>query len=477
MSREFERQQQIYDTAALASAANIVLLVGEIGVESDSGKFKIGDGSTRWNDLPYANQVGEVVADASKLIGEAPVAVMPDRVLTTNGARPVGKGELLVKASDYDSFADAVSAAASATTFGPATVYVPPGTFDVSSTVTIPSGVTVRGEGEASKLVATSSMAYLLQTPSYSTDIAISGVTLDGAGLVSSVLLRINDHAINPRISRVTFESAPYGVQIQNGNENFVVARCTFRSCSQAINMNGGSVGARIRRNVITEWDSRGISIISTASDRYADDIVVSGNTITNHTSVGSSRYPVRFEGTGRHQDVRIRDNRVVGPDASYNDTVTPGTADQLSFNGVDHLVVADNISAAGGDAGITITNSTGITVTGNICRQNDTTGLYLVGCKGAAVTGNTFVENGQSRLGGRGASRSGIRPEGGSSGLTLGGNAFIDEQATPTMIYGVSMRDVDNVTLGPDTFIGVATPYYDESGNTNLRQVTTQAL
>lgn len=47
-------QQQRYDTAANWTANNTVLLAGEMGVESDTRKFKFGDGSTAWNSLPYA---------------------------------------------------------------------------------------------------------------------------------------------------------------------------------------------------------------------------------------------------------------------------------------------------------------------------------------------------------------------------------------------------------------------------------------
>lgn len=38
-----------------------VLLKGEIGIESDTGLFKIGDGSTAWSDLAYANKVVDLL--------------------------------------------------------------------------------------------------------------------------------------------------------------------------------------------------------------------------------------------------------------------------------------------------------------------------------------------------------------------------------------------------------------------------------
>jgi hypothetical protein len=41
------------DTAADWTAANPILLLGEIGYETDTKKFKIGDGTTNWNSLSY----------------------------------------------------------------------------------------------------------------------------------------------------------------------------------------------------------------------------------------------------------------------------------------------------------------------------------------------------------------------------------------------------------------------------------------
>jgi len=41
-------------TAAQWTSANPTLMVGEIGAETDTGRFKIGNGSTAWNSLNYA---------------------------------------------------------------------------------------------------------------------------------------------------------------------------------------------------------------------------------------------------------------------------------------------------------------------------------------------------------------------------------------------------------------------------------------
>ena len=55
-----------YRTAAQWSAADSVLLRGEIGVESDTRKFKFGDGTTSWNNLGYAQ--GESAGGSSEII-------------------------------------------------------------------------------------------------------------------------------------------------------------------------------------------------------------------------------------------------------------------------------------------------------------------------------------------------------------------------------------------------------------------------
>ncbi len=41
------------DTAANWASSNPVLALGEMGLETDTNKFKFGDGSTAWNSLPY----------------------------------------------------------------------------------------------------------------------------------------------------------------------------------------------------------------------------------------------------------------------------------------------------------------------------------------------------------------------------------------------------------------------------------------
>ena len=51
---------QRHDTAANWTSVNPVLASGEIGVETDTNKFKFGDGTTAWVNLAYAAGEGGV---------------------------------------------------------------------------------------------------------------------------------------------------------------------------------------------------------------------------------------------------------------------------------------------------------------------------------------------------------------------------------------------------------------------------------
>lgn len=46
------------DTAANWTSANPTLAAGELGVETDTDQFKIGDGTTAWTSLAYGGLVG-----------------------------------------------------------------------------------------------------------------------------------------------------------------------------------------------------------------------------------------------------------------------------------------------------------------------------------------------------------------------------------------------------------------------------------
>ena len=62
------RMQQRRGTASEWTSENPVLASGEFGFETDTSKFKIGDGINVWNSLNH-------FTDAAALLGAAPAAL------------------------------------------------------------------------------------------------------------------------------------------------------------------------------------------------------------------------------------------------------------------------------------------------------------------------------------------------------------------------------------------------------------------
>lgn len=67
------------DTATAWTTANPQLLKGEIGIEIDTNKFKIGDGTNYWNDLSYVGTQVEVTGTGEVITG---ASVSADGTLT-----------------------------------------------------------------------------------------------------------------------------------------------------------------------------------------------------------------------------------------------------------------------------------------------------------------------------------------------------------------------------------------------------------
>ena len=60
-----------HDSAANWTSKNPTLLVGEVAVDEDAKMFKIGDGVTAWNDLPYCCPVMSVFGRVGHITGQS----------------------------------------------------------------------------------------------------------------------------------------------------------------------------------------------------------------------------------------------------------------------------------------------------------------------------------------------------------------------------------------------------------------------
>jgi len=62
------RMQQRRDTAANWTSTNPTLAAGEMGIETDTYKFKVGNGSTAWASLPYSVDIPTQVGQSGKYL-------------------------------------------------------------------------------------------------------------------------------------------------------------------------------------------------------------------------------------------------------------------------------------------------------------------------------------------------------------------------------------------------------------------------
>ncbi len=93
------RMQQRRGTAEQWTIADPVLAAGEIGVETDTGQFKIGDGVNEWLELPYfVNEDGV----AQNLEDYVPLSLLgvPDGVATLDEAGFVPNSQLNIDGGD-----------------------------------------------------------------------------------------------------------------------------------------------------------------------------------------------------------------------------------------------------------------------------------------------------------------------------------------------------------------------------------------
>jgi hypothetical protein len=93
------RMQQRRGTAAQWAAADPVLNVAEIGYESDTGKFKIGDGTNHWDDLNYfldsvdqGGNITDYVPLTQKSAASGVAALDVDKNLVVPGASIIVEG-------------------------------------------------------------------------------------------------------------------------------------------------------------------------------------------------------------------------------------------------------------------------------------------------------------------------------------------------------------------------------------------------
>lgn len=170
------------DTAANWTSGNPILLAGEMGIESDTKKFKIGDGTTAWNSLPYGGIKGDAGATgATGAAGVSPTVSVGATTVVTPATNPsVTDADAGANADLRFSLPRARAVAAGTTTTGAAgtsanVTSATDGNGDVSLNFTIP-----RGDTGATGATGPAANAF--------TNIAVSGQTTVAAEVANDTL-------------------------------------------------------------------------------------------------------------------------------------------------------------------------------------------------------------------------------------------------------------------------------------------------
>jgi hypothetical protein len=90
------------DTAATWTSTNPTLAAGEMGLETDTGKLKVGTGSTAWTSLLYATDASDITGTtlASNVTGSSLTGVGTLTVLTVTGDLTVDTTTLKVDSTN-----------------------------------------------------------------------------------------------------------------------------------------------------------------------------------------------------------------------------------------------------------------------------------------------------------------------------------------------------------------------------------------
>ena len=305
------------DTAADWTSNNPTLAAGEFGWESDTNRFKIGDGSAAWASLAYADTLktlGDILVNGSTISAPS----NGDLTLTTSGTGNINLGEFIVNGTTLSS--------------------------SDSSSININEGLIVDGTLNASGQATLSGLAYPTSDGS-----ANQFLKTDGSGALSFADLSIGDLTIIG--STISTPSNADLILTPGGTGDVVAGSLTF---------NGTTISAA---------DSSKVTI--------GEALDVTGATtlsgLAYPTSDGSAGQVLQTDGSGTlsFATVSIGDLSIVG-----SSILSPSSAD-LTLNSSNGNVVIEGIKVAGTTLS-TEDSTPGIEIAGNLIPSQN--GVFQLG-------------------------------------------------------------------------------------------------
>ncbi len=263
-------------TAAEWTSANTVLGAGEVGFETDTGRFKIGNGSTAWNSRPYAAPASNAVADHAAL---------------TTSVHGIEDTSDLVVTADLASLAPLAGPTFSGTVTLPSTTSI----GDVSATeLAYVNGVTgaIQTQLDAKLASATASTTYApLSGPTFTGTVVLPNTTSIGDvsstelsyvnGVTSAIQTQIDakapiaDPTFTGTVSGITKSMVGLGNVDNTSDVNKPISTAT----QAALDAKASLAGATFTDDVTIETDlivDGNLTVSGTTTTVSAQDLVVS---------------------------------------------------------------------------------------------------------------------------------------------------------------------------------------------------------
>ena len=236
------------DAAATWTSTNPTLAAGEIGFETDTGKFKIGTGSTAWTSLTYA-------ADASKITGTTlPAGITSASGLATVGTITTGTWNGGVIPGQYGGT----------------------GVANTGKTITVSGNTTIGSSTHTVTMTTSANTAITLPT---------SGTLVGSADSKTVTAAMLADYATAP-----TVWYAPSANMALNGGSNVAVstAGSNLTGTYDCFNLTKGVTGLTPNSLYLVEYYILGNVTSGSASQKI--NLGVTGDSVANfnfHTSYG----------------------------------------------------------------------------------------------------------------------------------------------------------------------------------------------
>ena len=344
------------DTAANWQSVNPTLAQGEIGVETDTGKIKLGTGLAAWNSLSYF--VGNIAGTTLDSIGDVTItSVQNGDFLRYNGSASVWINDPVNLATD---------------TIG-----------DYVQSLVAGTGVTLSnnsGEG-ATPTVAIGQDVATSASPTF------AGITINGPAIVFEGATA-NDYETT---LQVTDPTADRTLTLPNATDTLVGKATTDTFTNKTFDTAGAGNSFSINGNQISSYVGTGpnvvLSSLPTISNLYTAGVTVDGS-------------GVKFEGTTVNQ----YSTSLVAVDPTANNTVTiPNASGTVALSGSIALgadTTGSYVQSLVQGTGVTITNNSGEGATptiaiGQAVGTSSSVQFAKVETTGDVVVGGNLTVNG----------------------------------------------------------------------------------